>query len=67
MAKESEKKASAKLFEMVSFRLAIELYEKLETYASTQRDPESGTVLSPSQAARRLLAEALEASPKKKS
>ncbi len=67
MAKESESRAAKKAYEMVSFRIAIKYYEQLDAYAKTQHDDESGTPLTPSLAARRLLIAAIEHLPKKKS
>jgi hypothetical protein len=43
---------------LVSFKLAKEPYDELEKYAANQND-EMGNALSPSQAARRLMLEAL--------
>lgn len=50
---------------LVSFKLAKELYKQLEEYSKTQTD-EAGIQLSPSQAARRLMLEALKRSQQKK-
>lgn len=66
MAKKTEAKASNKIYEMVSFRIAIEHFRVLEAYAQSERDPESGTPLTPSLAARSLLVKALGQLPKKK-
>lgn len=50
--------------ELVSFKLSQEIFRELETYSETQVD-EAGILLSPSQAARRLMLEALKRQTKK--
>lgn len=66
MAKVKTKSAAnSEKSELVSFKLSRELYEKLGEYAETQVD-EAGLKLSPSQAARRLMLDALKRLPQKK-
>jgi hypothetical protein len=67
MAKESGKKESKGEFDMVSFRLARKYYEQLEALAKNWHDDESGTLLTASLVARKLLIKALEDPSKKKS
>ena len=57
MAKTGAKKPNTS--KLVSFKISEELYAKLESYASGQKD-EPGFALSPSQAARRMVINALD-------
>ena len=61
MRKEKPKDSLA----LVSFKLGVDYFEELKTYAKTQKD-EAGIPLSPSQAARRLMLEALRRVQQKK-
>ena len=57
-------KGTAEELRVVSFKLANDIYKRLENYASTQKD-EAGRPLSPAQAARRLMTIGLEQTKKK--
>ena len=63
MAKDKSKKDE---LELVSYKLSKKFHRQLKDYAETQTD-EAGIDLSPSQAARRLMLEALKRIQQKKS
>jgi hypothetical protein len=62
----AKSKDSDKGLPLVSYRVSEDTFEHLKKYAQTQRDDITGKELSPSQAARRILLDALKRLQQKK-
>ena len=65
-SKDSDKELPDNALPLVSYRVSEDTFEHLKTYAQTQKDDITGKELSPSQAARRLLLDALKRLKQKK-